>query len=169
MKPIRRIYILSILCGALAGVGAIPTAGEKPADRILIEKKERRLTLLRGSEAIRKYRIALGGNPEGPKRCQGDERTPEGKYIISGRNKNSHYHWSLRVSYPNEADRAAARKLKCNPGGDIFIHGLPNGSGWIGKAHVLHDWTLGCIAVTNQEIEEIWSLVPNGTPAEIKP
>jgi murein L,D-transpeptidase YafK len=153
----------------LMGMGIICVSDEKPVDKILIEKKARRLTLLRDNLAVRKYRIALGGHPEGPKTCRGDERTPEGNYVISGRNKNSRYHWALRISYPNKADRAAAGKLKCNPGGDIFIHGLPNGSGWIGKAHAVHDWTLGCIAVTDQEIEEIWRLAPNGTAVEIKP
>jgi murein L,D-transpeptidase YafK len=169
MKAIRWILPAFIFFSVLLGPAIFCAPDDKPADKILIEKKARRLTLLRGSAVIRKYRIALGGHPEGPKACQGDQRTPEGKYAISGRNKNSQYHWSLRVSYPNEADRAAARRLKCNPGGDIFIHGLPNGYGWIGKAHALHDWTLGCIAVTDQEIEEIWHLAPNGTLIEIRP
>ncbi len=169
MKPYGMLLLPCILCSFLFGMGVISVPVEKPANKILIEKKARRLTLLRDSAAIRKYRIALGGHPEGAKACQGDERTPEGNYVISGRNQKSQYHWSLRISYPNAADRAAARKLKCNPGGDIFIHGLPNGYGWIGKAHAAHDWTLGCIAVTNAEIEEIWALVPNGTPVEIKP
>jgi murein L,D-transpeptidase YafK len=142
---------------------------EKPADKILIEKKARRLTLLRNNAAFKTYRISLGTQSIGPKTCQGDARTPEGLYIIDGRNQNSHYHRSLHISYPNEKDRAVAQKQKCNPGGDIFIHGLPNGYGWLGKAHLAHDWTLGCIAVTDQEIEEIWILAPNKTVVEIKP
>jgi murein L,D-transpeptidase YafK len=149
--------------------GIIGLSQEQPADKVLIEKKARKLTLLRGSTAIRNYRIALGNAPEGPKICQGDGRTPEGLYTISGRNENSHYHRSLRISYPNKTDRLAASKSKCNPGGDIFIHGLTNGLGWIGRAHTIRDWTLGCIAVTNKEIDEIWDLVPNGTKVEIKP
>lgn len=142
---------------------------EKPVDKVLIEKKARQLTLLRGSNVVRKYQIALGSAPEGPKTCQGDSRTPEGQYVIAGRNRNSHYHRSLRISYPNETDKLAARKCKCNPGGDIFIHGLPNGYGYIGKLHKYKDWTLGCIAVTNEEIEGIWDLVPDGTAVEIRP
>ena len=169
MKPVRLVFLSCFLASQIFGSAIIHSPGEKPADKILIEKKARKLTLLRGNVALRKYRIALGSHPEGPKTCQGDQRTPEGRYIISGRNQNSQFHRSLRISYPNAADRAAARKLKCDPGGDIFIHGLPNGSGWIGKAHVVHDWTLGCIAVTDQEIEEIWLLAPDGTPVEIKP
>ena len=144
-------------------------SAETSANKILIEKKVRRLTVLRDGVAIRTYRIALGSNSERPKTCQGDGRTPEGNYFIEGRNQNSHYHRSLKISYPNAFDRKAAQKAKCNPGGDIFIHGLPNGSGWIGKAHTLHDWTLGCIAVTDEEIEEIWRMVPNKTLVEIRP
>ena len=169
MKLLRWILRFSIFCMITFSWGIFCASDEKPADKVLIEKKARRLTLLRNSIAIRKYRVALGSNPEGPKTCQGDERTPEGHYIINGRNRNSQYHRSLRVSYPNATDQAAAAKRKCKPGGDIFIHGLPNGKGWIGKGHTLYDWTLGCIAVTNQEIEEIWRLVPNGAAVEIRP
>lgn len=169
VKAVRLISSLFIIWSMAFSPSLICTGDEKPADRILIEKKARKLTLLRGSVVIRSYRIALGNSPEGPKTCQGDCRTPEGHYVIDGRNKSSHYHWSLHISYPNEADRMAARKHKCRPGGDIFIHGLPNGYGWIGQAHRMRDWTLGCIAVTNEEIEEIWHLVPNGTAVEIRP
>ena len=169
MRNIRSLSILLIFFGAYIFFAIIGTCDEKPADKILIEKKARRLTLLRDSIPIRNYRIALGHAPEGPKTCQGDCRTPEGSYVVDRRNKYSLYHWALHISYPNEADRIAARKHKCSPGGDICIHGLPNGYGWIGKSHTLHDWTIGCIAVTDKEIEEIWSLVPNGTAVEIRP
>jgi murein L,D-transpeptidase YafK len=141
---------------------------ERP-DRILIEKAERRLTLLRGDRALKVYRVALGGSPAGDKQCQGDNRTPEGVYRISGRNPHSAYHRSLRISYPDAKDRAEAKRRGCSPGGDIYIHGLPNGRGAIGGAHRLRDWTLGCIAVTDPEIEEIWRLVPDGTAVEIRP
>ena len=147
----------------------VTSSTAQPADRILIEKGIRKLTLYRGEMAMRSYRVALSGKSTGKKECQGDQRTPEGRYVIDGRNKNSPYHWSLRVSYPNSADRERARQLGCKPGGDIMIHGLPNGFASIGKFHTDHDWTLGCIAVTNQEIEEIWNLVPNGTLVIIKP
>jgi murein L,D-transpeptidase YafK len=124
---------------------------------------------MRNNVVLKTYRISLGTHTTGPKTCQGDGRTPEGFYIIDGRNQNSHYHRSLHVSYPNANDRTMAKKSRCNPGADIFIHGLPNGSGWLGKTHLLHDWTLGCIAVTDPEIEEIWRLVPNKTVVEIRP
>ena len=139
------------------------------ADRILVEKSARRLTLLRQGRTLKSYRVALGPAPAGRKQCQGDNRTPEGTYRIDARNAGSAYHRSLHVSYPNAQDVANAHRLGCKPGGDIMIHGIKNGYGAIGAAHALSDWTLGCIAVTDQEIEEIWAAVPNGTPVEIRP
>jgi murein L,D-transpeptidase YafK len=147
----------------------LPGAAELPADRIVIHKAKRELILLRAGKPIRTYRVALGTNPVGAKTRQGDRRTPEGIYTISGRNARSAYHRSLRVSYPNAEDRARAKKLGVDPGGDIMVHGLPNGQGLIGAAHRLADWTWGCIAVTNEEIEDIWRRVPNGTVVEILP
>jgi tetratricopeptide (TPR) repeat protein len=140
-----------------------------PADRILIEKKARRLTLLAKGKALKSYQIALGGNPNGRKERQGDNKTPEGVYVIDSRNKNSQYHLSLHISYPNENDKKRARKLGVAPGGDIMIHGIKNGFSWAGDLHTEVDWTKGCIAVTDEEIEEIEKLVPNGTKVEIRP
>src|SRR5712692_538938 len=122
---------------------------------------------MHGGKVMKSYRVALGSNPVGPKTRQGDGKTPEGAYSISGRNAASAFHRALRVSYPNAADRAAARKRGVSHGGDIMIHGLPNGQAYIGKAHVQTDWTEGCIAVTSAEIEEIWRLVPDGAKVEI--
>lgn len=139
------------------------------ADKILIEKKVRRLTLLSKGKAIKTYKIALGGNPVGPKERQGDNKTPEGTYVIDSRNRNSIYHLSLRISYPNEKDKQRAKELGVSPGGDIMIHGIMKGFSQVGKLHTERDWTKGCIAVTDQEIEEIDSLVPNGTVVEIRP
>jgi murein L,D-transpeptidase YafK len=124
---------------------------------------------MRAGQVIKAYSIALGRNPVGPKTRQGDGKTPEGIYSISGRNPASAFYRALRISYPNPADRAHAKKLGVAPGGDIMIHGLPNGQGHIGKAHRLTDWTEGCIAVTDAEIEEIWRLVPDGTKVKINP
>jgi len=140
-----------------------------PADKILIEKKERRLTLISKGKALKTYQIALGGNPNGPKERQGDNKTPEGTYIIDSRNKDSRYHLSLHISYPNEKDKKRAKQLGVSPGGDIMIHGIKNGFSWAGDLHAEIDWTKGCIAVTDQEIEEIDSLAPNGTIVEIRP
>jgi len=142
---------------------------KEPVDKVLIEKKERRLTLLARGDVIKTYKIALGGNPKGPKERQGDNKTPEGTYIIDSRNRNSSYHLSLHISYPNEKDRKRARELGVSPGGDIMIHGLKNGFSWVGNSHAGADWTRGCIAVTDEEIEEIEKLVPDGTAVEIRP
>jgi len=161
----RGFALFSVLAlAALAICGAA-----QQADRVVVEKGARRLTLLHGNKELKTYAVALGGQPQGAKTCQGDNRTPEGAYVIDSRNLGSRFHRSLHVSYPNARDREAARKARCNPGGDIMVHGLPNGYGWLGRSHRLRDWTAGCIAVTNDEIEEIWQLVPNGTPIEIRP
>ena len=139
------------------------------ADHIVIVKSARSLTLLRHGRVLKTYKVALGSDPVGLKTREGDGKTPEGQYRISEKNEHSQFHLSLRISYPNEADRQRAKKLGVNPGGDIFIHGLPPHWAWLGAAHREKDWTAGCIAVTNAEIEEIWASVPVGTPVEIKP
>lgn len=140
-----------------------------PADKILVEKGERRMTLFAKGKVLKTYNIALGGDPVGPKERQGDNKTPEGMYRIDSRNRDSQYHLSLHISYPNEKDKKRARQLGVSPGGDIMIHGLKNGFSWAGEFHTGVDWTKGCIAVTDEEIEEIDKLVPNGTPVEIRP
>jgi tetratricopeptide (TPR) repeat protein len=140
-----------------------------PADKILIEKKDRRLTLFSKGKVLRTYQIALGGNPNGPKERQGDNKTPEGTYVIDSRNKDSRYHLSLHISYPNEKDKKRAKELGVSPGGDIMIHGLKNSFSWAGNSHTQVDWTKGCIAVTDEEIEEINKMTPNGTIVEIRP
>ena len=137
------------------------------ADAVFIDKSDRRLQLRRGGHIIRTYEIALGGNPLGPKRQEGDQRTPEGDYVIDFRKADSAYHLSLHISYPNAADRAASLKMGVPPGGAIFIHGLPNAYPLAVAPKI--DWTLGCIALDNAEIEEVWRLVPDGTPVTIVP
>ena len=166
----RRRILAVVLLGAVLCLPILGLATPRPsADRILIEKSARRLTLSRRGRPVKAYLVAPGPEPIGPKRCQGDNRTPEGSYRIDYRNPNSAFHRSLHITYPNAADPAQSRKLRCSPGGDIMIHGLPNGQGWIGSRHRLADWTAGCIAVTNEEIEEIWNAVPDGTAVEIQP
>jgi len=135
---------------------------------IVVEKAHHKMTLFDHGRAIRTYSVALGPDL-GPKQKKGDGRTPEGRYVIDARNAASHYHRALHVSYPNAADRRSARRRDVDPGGDIMIHGLPNGYGKLGSLHLARDWTRGCIAVTDHEIEEIWKLVPNGTAIEIRP
>jgi murein L,D-transpeptidase YafK len=138
------------------------------ADRIVVEKGARRLTIYREGAPLKVYRVALGRDPLGPKQVEGDGRTPEGLYTIDWRKLDSSYHRALHVSYPNQQDVARARQRGESPGGSIMIHGLPNGLGWIGTAHRATDWTDGCIAVTDDEIEELWAAIPDGTPIEIR-
>jgi len=139
------------------------------ADSILILKKDHVMELLAGGRVIRAYKVALGRGGLAAKVQEGDGRTPEGHYIIDEKNAASHYRKALHISYPNPDDRSRASKLGVSPGGAIMIHGLPNGMEWLGASHRLYDWTLGCIAVTDGQIDEIWSLVPVGTPVEIRP
>ena len=146
-----------------------PRLSNRIADRVLVEKNARRLTLFRNDKPIKSYEIALGRQPVGAKQFKGDNKTPEGHYVIDFRKRNSSYHRALHISYPGPQDAAFATKQKRSAGGDIMIHGLPNGMGWLDSAHRLRDWTAGCIAVTNAEIEEIWRAVPDGTPVEIRP
>lgn len=146
-----------------------PSAATQKADSVLILKKDHLLELLADGKVIRTYHVALGTGGLAPKQQEGDARTPEGHYIIDTRNGESHYHKALHVSYPNAEDRKRAVQAGVAPGGAIMIHGLPNGKGYIGSAHRLYDWTLGCIAVTDAEIDEIWAMVPVGTRVEIRP
>jgi len=143
-------------------------SSEANADRVVVEKGARRLTLMAGRQRLKTYRVALGGAPVGSKEQEGDQRTPEGSYLIDHHKPDSAFHLALHISYPNPADLARANERGVAPGGDIMIHGLPNGRGWIGKWHRLHDWTSGCIALTDPQIEEIFRAVPDGTPIEIR-
>jgi murein L,D-transpeptidase YafK len=139
------------------------------ADRILVEKGARRLTLFCAGRKLKEYRVALGFSPVGPKQREGDGRTPEGKYAIDFHKSDSAFHRALHISYPDAADSARAAEAGVAPGGDIMIHGLPNGFSALGPTHHLRDWTAGCIAVTDSEIDEIWGSVADGTPIEIRP
>ena len=146
-----------------------PAAPLDKADLVLVLKAPRRLLLLRGDRVLRDYEVALGRNPQGPKRHHLDGRTPEGRYRIDARNQDSSFHRSLHISYPNEQDREFARRAGLAPGDGVMIHGLPDGEAWVGDKHREYDWTNGCIGVTDDEMEEIWRLVDDGTPIEIRP
>lgn len=150
---------------------AMPAVAEMKADEIVVNKSERVLYLKQNGQTIRQYKIALGNEPIGHKQKQGDGKTPEGRYFISGRNPHSAYHLSLRISYPNAEDKKQAAQKGVSPGGDIMIHGYPNRvpNRLFDFIHEKKDWTAGCIAVKDAEIEEIWKLVSNGTPIEIRP
>ena len=165
-----RIWVLAGGILLLCGLGLAQTsANPLHADRVVVLKKERTLQLLNHEKVIKTYKVALGGDPVGPKARQGDHKTPEGVYVLDSRNAHSQFYKSIHISYPNAGDRAAARQKGASPGGDVFVHGLPNGYGWVGASHRLKDWTDGCVAVTDQEIDEIWQAVADGTPIEIRP
>ena len=150
-------------------LAAPPLSPEVTAERLVIDKSERTLTVIWQGAAIKSYRVALGGEPSGAKLARGDERTPEGVYTVAKRLPDSGFHRALVLSYPNAEDRARAKAAGVNPGSDIAIHGLKPDFDWLGSAHVVFDWTDGCIAVTNAEMEELWRAVPQGTPVEIRP
>ena len=168
-------YILLLLAVPLLAVGAYyvyPEEGLPQGTRIdslVVHKSERNMLAYAEGDLVRTYSIALGREPVGDKKVQGDMRTPEGLYTINDRNPNSGYHKNLGISYPNDADRTEARALGKSPGGDIKIHGLPNGQGHIGKLHRQNDWTWGCIAVTDEEVDELYEAVVMGSPILIMP
>jgi murein L,D-transpeptidase YafK len=144
----------------------VPYPRRERANFLLVDKSDRTLTVFEGQRVLRRYHgIQFGDVPFGHKRFQGDERTPEGIYEIDLRNPQSSYYLSLRISYPNAQDRAFARQFGRSPGGDIYIHGQPNGMDY---GRMRGDWTDGCIALSNAEIRELWQLVPDGTPIEIR-
>lgn len=142
---------------------------QQKADRILIEKSQHRMTLFAGPNILRTYKVWLSQSPIGAKQQEGDLKTPEGDYVIDGHNRNSAAHRSLHISYPNQQDRARAATAHVRPGGNIMIHGFPNGSNITTPSYIIADWTWGCFAVTDREIEEIYKLVPNGASVHIQP
>lgn len=169
MKTLITLMIFVLSIGACGRQTDRISTEKLKTDKIIINKSERELSLLSGGRVIKSYKIALGGNPVGPKMKEGDGKTPEGVYIIDRHNPNSSFHRSLHISYPSASDRERAIRSGVRPGGDIMIHGIRNGLGWIGSLHRLADWTRGCIAVTDKEIDEISAAVSDGTPIEIQP
>ena len=176
MSKSTPLIVIAALVLLLGCAGPPPTVAPQPepaqpskADRVLVLKGDHEIRLVAGGRTLRTYPIALGFSPRGPKRQSGDGRTPEGVYLLDWRNPDSKFHRSIHISYPGPADRRRAARLGVDPGGDIMIHGLPNGREWIGDAHARFDWTDGCIAVTNAQMDEIWAMVDDGTPIEIRP
>ncbi len=165
---ILRTILITVIVLTCLLFSSFRVAGLPKADKVIVIKSRRILMLLHNGDILRVYRIALGKNPEGKKVMAGDKRTPEGRYTLF-KNPNSRFHLSLRISYPNESDIEYSRRVGVPPGGDIMIHGLREELADFGKFHRYYDWTEGCIAVTNEEIEEIYQMVEDGTPIEIKP
>lgn len=163
--------LIMLTASALAWANRLadPLPDNAKADNIVVLKSDRKLLLIKDGKLLKAYRISLGFAPLGSKEREGDGRTPEGRYRIDARNADSRFHLSLHLSYPTPDQAAAARERGLDPGGMIMIHGLQNGMAVLGRLHQLRDWTRGCIAVTNSEIEEIWRAFPIGTPIEVRP
>ncbi|XOV83684.1 MAG: murein L,D-transpeptidase family protein [bacterium] len=139
-------------------------------DHVLVKKSERQLLLMSGSTVVRSYPISLGEQPVGHKQREGDEKTPEGQYVLDWRNPDSRFYKSIRISYPNAQDQLRAEQKNQDPGGNIFIHGLPNGVNLLARTFQGRNWTDGCIAVNNNNhMDEIWQLVKDGTRITIRP
>lgn len=165
------VFVAAILI-CLPGTALFPKgllAADGPVDCVVVEKSKRKMTLLRQGTEVKSYNIALGRSPEGPKMKQGDNKTPEGSYFIDQKIRYSVYHRALHLSYPSPADVERARAQGVAPGGSIMIHGMKPDKLWMGDVQYLFNWTNGCIALTNREIEEVFELVSEGTSVEIRP
>lgn len=159
----RRDFLVALFAPVLALVAVLPAHAREQAERVLVDKSDRQLHLIRNGEVWKSYPIGLGFAPEGHKEKEGDGRTPEGDYVLDWRNPKSQFYLSIHISYPDARDKASARERGVSPGGAIFIHGRhnPNANN--------RDWTWGCIAVSDRAMDEIWQTVPNGTPISIRP
>lgn len=165
------IFLSMLTSGNLAAseltISAMET--DRAINQVLVRKEKRRLYLMADDDVVKSYRISLGENPVGHKFVEGDARTPEGEYTLDWRNSSSSFYKSIHISYPSGEDRELANSGGLNPGGSIMIHGLPNGVDDLAFAYTGLDWTNGCIAVSNDEMDEIWQLVTDGTPIRILP
>ncbi|MEZ5930568.1 MAG: L,D-transpeptidase family protein [Alphaproteobacteria bacterium] len=167
----RVVLAMAIIAMAASrpATGQLPAIVHDPVDLVIIYKSDRLLQLKRKGDVVRSFKIALGAQPKGHKLAEGDNRTPEGVYTLDWRNPHSQFYRSIHISYPHEMDQASARRRGVQPGGLVMIHGLPNGRQAVDMNHPINDWTNGCIAVTNAEMDEIWSLVEDGTTIIIFP
>jgi len=143
-------------------------AGEK-ADLVVVEKSKNLLSLYKANRLLASYHAVFGGHPVGPKEMNGDGKTPEGRYILDSKKSNSAFHKAFHVSYPNSKDVERAKKLGVDPGGDIMVHGQKNGLGWASFISQRFNWSRGCIALSNEDIDAMWEAVDGGTPIEIRP
>lgn len=159
-----RILLVCVIALGVSGCSKFLNYEGPEVTRVLVFKENRTLHLMHHDKALKSYRVGLGFTPEGHKNFRGDGRTPEGEYTVDRRNPNSEFHLSIGINYPNESDIAFARSAGRDPGGDIFIHGRPYKYRAGGQ-----DWTAGCIAVTNREMQEIYAMVRDGTPITIYP
>jgi murein L,D-transpeptidase YafK len=163
------VALILLAVGAWAHWPTAPLPTAAHADRVVVSKSDRTMSLYRGATLLKSYSVALGFEPGGHKEREGDGRTPEGHYRLDYRKADSSHYRSLHISYPSRADRQRAAAQGVPPGGFVMIHGMRPNMAWIGRLHLLQDWTNGCIAVTNREMDEIWRAVADGTPIEIRP
>ena len=164
----RRLHLLATICLIAGGLPA--QAEDLPkAERVLVDKSESRLYLIRDEEPFASFRVSFGADPVGHKQAEGDQKTPEGWYVLDYKVEDSSFHRSIHVSYPNPKDIENAKKLGVSPGGQIMIHGQPNGWSWLGPFSQFVDWTDGCIALSDKHMNIVWQSVEPGTPIHIKP
>jgi len=173
-RSVKRIGLIA-LGVAVAGLAAwsrwpmpLLPPGAK-ADLVVVRKAAHRLDLYQGGALLKSYAVSLGRHPIGPKQQQGDGKTPEGQYILDYRKPDSSFYRALHVSYPAAQDLTAARARGVDPGGLVMVHGMKNGLGWLGRLHLALDWTDGCVALTNREMDEVWRAVPDGTRIILEP
>lgn len=169
MNRVAAVSVLTLGLLTLVGVRSSPAESIQIADRVVVRKAERKLILFKNTRVLKAYDIALGLVPRGHKEKEGDFRTPEGVYQLARRNPRSNYFLSIEISYPNNHDRVTASQLGVSPGGQIMIHGWPNELKHPPEFYRSQDWTDGCIAVSNQDMVEIWLMTEPGTPIEIRP
>lgn len=170
-KKIILLFIALLLTSAMIYY-FLPEAklpSDAKVDKLILKKNKRELSVFYQGKLLKTYHVSLGRNPKGHKQKEGDKKTPEGLYFIDSKNPQSGYHRNLGVSYPNKEDILNAKNAGVDPGGEIKIHGLRNGLGFIGKFHWWFDWTAGCIALTDQEIDELYRAVEMRSPILIQP
>jgi murein L,D-transpeptidase YafK len=144
-------------------------ANKNEVGSVFVDKSDKKMYLIANGKRLKEYDVVFGSNPKGHKQEEGDGRTPEGKYILDYKKADSAFYRAIHISYPDEEDKADAKKRGVNPGGLIMIHGQKNGYGWLSWLMQWFNWTDGCIAVSNSEMDELWQLVKVGTPIEIVP
>ncbi len=164
-----RLFAKALFIALLTIVQAVSADNVQKADAVLVIKSEKRLYLMNNGERFASLPVTFGGEPKGHKQAQGDQRTPEGYYMLDYKNANSNYYKSIHISYPNVMDKINADKLGVHPGGDIMIHGQANGWEWASPIVQLFSWTDGCIALSNSDMDKVWDAVDPGTPIEIRP
>jgi murein L,D-transpeptidase YafK len=166
---IAACVILAVAGIAIFSIRSQPIPAGAKATSIMVEKNKHLMIVYSNGDVLRVYHVSLGRGHISAKQREGDNRTPEGRYIIDSKNAHSTFYKSLHISYPSAQDIAHARLQGVPPGGAVMIHGLRNDLKWLGSLHRLRDWTKGCIAITDAEMDELWPLVDAGTPIEIKP